>query len=89
MPVLGLGNRTEAVVAALRLLRRHAFEAAVLAAVDAEYGPDGIMPAGTVTAGIASLVAAEEPAEVAAGGAPTAAPETRVPVAPTASAPVP
>jgi len=60
MPLLGLTNRTEAVVAALRLLRRHAREAAVLAAVDTLYGPDGIVPTGTVPAGLEALLAAED-----------------------------
>jgi hypothetical protein len=62
MPLLGLTNRTEAVVAALRLLRRHAREAAVLAAIDAEYGPGGVVPAHPVTAGMDALVAAGDAA---------------------------
>jgi len=62
MPLLGLTNRTEAVVAALRMLRRHAQQAEVLAAVDAEYGPGGAVPAGAVTAGIDALLAAEDAA---------------------------
>lgn len=60
MPLLGLTNRTEAVVAALRLLRRHAREAALLAAIDTEYGPGGVVPAGRVTAGLGALVSAED-----------------------------
>ncbi len=66
MPLLGLTNRTEAVVAALRLLRRHAREAEVLTAIDAEYGAGGVVPAGAVTVGMDVLVAAEE-SIVAAG----------------------
>lgn len=62
MPLLGLTNRTEAVVAALRLLRRHAREAEVLAAVDAEYGRSGVVPASAVTAGLDALLAAEDTA---------------------------
>ncbi len=70
MPLLGLTNRTEAVVAALRMLRRHAQEAEVLAAVDAEYGPGGVVPAGAVTVGIDALLAAEDAAEDAATAVP-------------------
>lgn len=66
MPVLGLTNRTEAVVAALRMLRRHAREAEVLAAVDAEYGPDGTVPVGVVESGLDELLAAEDRASGAA-----------------------
>lgn len=62
MPLLGLTNRTEAVVAGLRMLRRHAQQAEVLAAVDAEYGPGGVVPAGAVAAGIDALLAAEDAA---------------------------
>ena len=67
MPLLGLTNRTQVVVAALRLLRRHAREAAVLAAVDAEYGPTGVVPAGAVTAGLDQLSAAEDAAGTSPG----------------------
>lgn len=75
MPLLGLTNRTEAVVAALRMLRRHAQEAEVLAAVDAEYGPGGTVPAGAVTAGIDALIGAEDAAGDAATSAPAKDPE--------------
>lgn len=64
MPLLGLTNRTEAMVAALRMLRRHAREAEVLAAVDTEYGPGAVVPAGAVTAGFDELLAAEDTAGV-------------------------
>lgn len=60
MLVLGLTTRTEAVVAALRLLRRQARETAVLAAVDTEYGPDGTVPVGPVTAGIDAMLSADD-----------------------------
>ncbi len=65
MPLLGLTNRTEAVVAALRLLRRHAREAAVLAAVDLEYGRDGVVPPGSVAVRMEELLAAEDAARPA------------------------
>jgi len=60
MPLLGLTNRTEAMVAALRMLRRHAREAEVLAAVDAEYGAGAVVPVGAVTSGFDELIAAED-----------------------------
>ena len=64
MPLLGLTNRTEAMVAAPRMLRPHAREAGVIAAVDAEYGPGAVVPAGAVTAGFEELLAAEDTAGV-------------------------
>ena len=72
MPLLGLTNRTEAVVAALRMLRRHAREAEVLAAVDAEYGPEGTVPVGIVGSGLDELIAAEDGAVAASTRRPSA-----------------
>ncbi len=66
MPLLGLTNRSQVVVAALRMLRRHARETEILAAVDAEYGPGAVVPAGAVTAGFEDLLTAENAPNVTA-----------------------
>jgi hypothetical protein len=64
MPLLGVANHCLAVVAALRRLCRYARGREISAAVDAEYGPGAVVPAGAVTVGPGELLAVEDAPDV-------------------------